>query len=79
MPGKYDYVIAGGGSAGCTLAARLAEDPSIKVCLVEAGGNGRNACREQGYYIGPTIFANVPYDADLAQNEVFGPVVSTES
>ena len=42
MSGEYDYVIAGGGSAGCTLAARLAEDPSVKVCLVEAGGRGRN-------------------------------------
>jgi aldehyde dehydrogenase (NAD+) len=41
--------------------------------------DGRGACREQGYYIGPTIFADVPNDADLAQNEVFGPVVSTES
>ena len=39
---EFDYVIAGAGSAGCTLAARLAEDPSVKVCLVEAGGNGRN-------------------------------------
>ena len=38
----YDYVIAGGGSAGCTLAARLAEDLSVKVCLVEAGGPGRD-------------------------------------
>ena len=38
----FDYVIAGGGSAGCTLAARLAEDPTVSVCLVEAGGNGRN-------------------------------------
>ena len=41
--------------------------------------DGRSACREQGYYIGPTIFADVPNNADLAQNEVFGPVVSTES
>ncbi len=32
-----DYLIIGGGSAGCTLAARLSEDPSISVILVEAG------------------------------------------
>lgn len=36
----FDYVIAGGGSAGCVLAARLSEDPAIKVCLIEAGGAG---------------------------------------
>lgn len=33
----YDYVIAGGGTAGLALAARLTENPKISVAVVEAG------------------------------------------
>ncbi len=37
MPTQFDYIIVGGGSAGCALAARLSADPTTRVLVLEAG------------------------------------------
>jgi choline dehydrogenase-like flavoprotein len=37
---EFDYVVVGGGSAGCVVASRLSENPDTRVCLLEAGKGG---------------------------------------
>ncbi|MFG2648833.1 GMC family oxidoreductase [Streptomyces sp. NPDC048436] len=59
----YDYVIVGAGSAGCVLAARLSEDPAIRVALVESGPRDRKPeIRIPAAF--PKLF-KTPYDWDF--------------
>ena len=38
----FDYIIIGAGSAGCVLANRLSENPSLNILLIEAGGSDKH-------------------------------------
>src|SRR5437899_2290213 len=41
MTETFDYVVVGGGTAGCVVATRLSEDPRVSVLLIEAGADER--------------------------------------
>lgn len=49
MQDAFDYIIVGGGTAGCVLANRLTENPDITVLMVEAGGSEINDAVESPY------------------------------
>lgn len=54
---SFDYVIVGGGSAGCVLANRLSEDPSVSVALIEAGGEHNKFLINMPLGYGKTIYS----------------------
>jgi len=54
---EYDFVIVGGGSAGCVLAARLSEVPEWSILLLEAGG-------DEGFFTDVPVFASYMQSTD---------------
>ena len=63
----YDYIVVGGGLSGLTVAARLAENPSVTVLVIEAGRDDRNDARiydiyKYGQAFGTDLMWNWPTD-----------------
>lgn len=65
QPFEYDYVIVGGGAAGCVLAARLAADGDGSVALIERGKTDSN----RWIHIPATFFKALQTDADAVVSE----------
>ena len=57
-PPVCDYVVVGAGSAGCAMAARLSEDPSVRVVLLEAGGETNGLMVRMPAGVGELILPN---------------------
>ncbi|KUJ23222.1 putative glucose-methanol-choline oxidoreductase [Mollisia scopiformis] len=59
LSATYDYVIVGGGTAGLTIAVRLAENPSLNIAIVEAGDFYENVNGNNSAVPGYDVFASV--------------------
>ncbi len=53
---QFDYVIIGAGTAGCVLANRLSADPSVNVCLLEAGPSDKTPLVHIPSFVGTLMF-----------------------
>ena len=75
---EFDYIIVGGGSAGCVLANRLTENPDVSVCLLETGPSDKNPLIHV-----PAMFAflqesEYAYQYDTVPQKGFNEVTVTE-
>ncbi len=61
---EFDYIIVGGGTTGCVVAARLAENPDISVGLIEGGKRFEHDPLVLGYHGSVPLLGDPRYDYD---------------
>ena len=70
---QYDFIIVGGGSAGCTLAARLSESGRFSVLLMEAGGEATQKLENVRWFM-EAVGQLFGYENERAHNWIRTPL-----